>query len=309
MPGKIAKIIKTILLVAAAIAALFLTYPFDIDSNEKSQNIMLQVPEAQSDYLLLSAQASDFAPQTISFEQSERTQPNFYDIASVESAKHILMRPKKIVYEKLETDLPYLSLTFDDCPIGYIEEILDVLKEYDMRGTFFVIGTYAATYPEITKRIVDEGHTIANHTFTHKIITEITDLEFTKEVQNTQYVVTKITGKRTTLFRPPGGRIDNKQIRRLAELGYTIALWSVDSLDWQHPEEAIERAKAAGPGDIVLFHTKSVTGEDMRGLLEYYKAQGLTSLPVEELAALSYASQKGMSALSERGFDFEQPSR
>ena len=99
------------------------------------------------------------------------------------------MRPTKITYEKFETDLPYLSLTFDDCPIGYIENILDVLKEYNMRGTFFVIGTYAATYPEITQRIVDDGHTIANHTFTHKTITEITDWDFTKEVQNTQYVV------------------------------------------------------------------------------------------------------------------------
>ena len=90
-------------------------------------------------------------------------------------------------------------------------------------------------------------------------------------------------------------------------MGYTIAFWSVDSLDWQHPEDAIERAKVAGPGDIVLFHTKSVTGEDMRELLEYYKSQGLISVPVEELAALSYASQKGMAALTERGFDLEQP--
>ena len=309
MSGKIANLIKMILLVSAALAALFLPNLFNIKSYENSPNIILQAPETQYDYLFLAAQSSDFAPETIAFTGSAQTQSDFYDIARVESAKHILMRPTKIAYEKFETDLPYISLTFDDCPIGYIEEILDVLKEYDMRGTFFVIGSYAATYPEITQRIVDEGHTIANHTYTHKIITEISDAEFTKEVQSTQYVVSKITGKRTTLFRPPEGRIENKQIRRLAELGYTIALWSVDSLDWQHPEDAIERAKAAGPGDIVLFHTKSVTGEDMRVLLEYYKAQGLTSVPVEELAALSYASQKGMAALSERGFDFEQPSR
>jgi peptidoglycan/xylan/chitin deacetylase (PgdA/CDA1 family) len=92
-------------------------------------------------------------------------------------------------------------------------------------------------------------------------------------------------------------------------MGYTIALWSVDSLDWKHPEGAIERAKAAGPGDIVLFHTKSLTGDDLRVLLEYYKEQGLTSLPVEELAAISYASKKGLTSLTDRGFDFDQPQR
>jgi peptidoglycan/xylan/chitin deacetylase (PgdA/CDA1 family) len=309
MSGKVINLIKILLLASAVLAALFFLYPNITKSDEASQNIMLSPAEVQRDYLLLAAQSSDFEAQTIAFAQSERAQPSFCDVATYEAAKHILMRPTKITYEKFETDLPYFSLTFDDCPIGYIEEILDVLKEYEMRGTFFVIGSYAATYPEITQRIVDDGHTIANHTFTHKTITEITDWDFTKEVQNTQYVVSKITGKRTTLFRPPGGRIETRQIRRLAELGYTIALWSVDSLDWQHSEGAIERAKAAGPGDIVLFHTKSVTGEDMRELLEYYKAEGLTSVPVEELAALSYASQNGMAALSERGFDFEQPSR
>lgn len=197
-------------------------------------------------------------------------------------------------------------MTFDDCPAGNIEDILDILKKYDMRATFFVIGEFAATFPGATKRIVEEGHTIANHTFDHKIFINLTNDEIIKQIKSTEKVVYDITGRKTTMFRPPTGEILSYQKSLIYAMNYQIVMWSVDSNDYISVENSIELAKTAQPGDIILFHTRSSTKETIEEICKYYIEHNLKSVTIEELAALAEIEKNGVMQLIDLNFMFEQ---
>lgn len=226
----------------------------------------------------------------------------FDHVATSERVKHVRAVPQQHFIRKLNTELPYFSLTFDDCPAGHIEDILDVLKKYNMRGTFFVMGVYVQLYPEVTKRILAEGHTIANHTYDHKLITCIDLEEVRWEIQYTEDLVYETAGVKTVLFRPPGGSISEREIKLIYSMGYSVAMWSIDTRDWESVPRAVEVAKRANKGDIVLFHTKAINGRAMEELCKYYQDMGLKSVPVEELFALVEVEEHSVEWLSKRRF-------
>ena len=110
-----------------------------------------------------------------------------------------------------------IALTFDDGPHPrYTPEILDILKKYDVKATFFLIGENIALYPDLVKRILAEGHEIGNHTFTHRGIGEYTEHQLGREMEHCEKVIYEVVEYQPKLFRPPGGRLDQK-VRRLAE--------------------------------------------------------------------------------------------
>lgn len=223
-------------------------------------------------------------------------------ITTLKAAKHIRISPPTNYFRKVHTNLNYLSMTFDDCPAGHIEDILDVLKKYNMRATFFVMGVYVKKYPEVTKRIIEEGHTIANHTYDHKLITYLSDKHIKWEIRYTEDLVFNTTGKRTALFRPPGGAISDHEIELISNMGYDIVMWSVDTRDWVSVKRAIVIAKTAGPGDIVLFHTKASTGKAIEEICKHYLENDLRSVPLEELFALAEVEKSNVREL--RNLDF-----
>lgn len=136
-------------------------------------------------------------------------------------------------YLKGNTGKRQVALTFDDGPdTKYTPKILDVLKKYNVKATFFLMGSRAKKHPQIVKRIIDEGHIIANHTWSHVNLTKISEKRFEKEINKTNNILAKETGREIMMLRPPYGAISVDALQKLKEMNYKSIQWSVDSRDW-----------------------------------------------------------------------------
>lgn len=157
-------------------------------------------------------------------------------------------------------DEKLIALTFDDGPHPKeTNEILDILAKYNVKATFFVVGKHCNWYSKPLIRAAKEGHEIGNHTFNHPDISNLNSCDIKKEIKDCEDTVYKLTGKRPTLFRPPFGSYNQKELGEIAkECGYKIVLWTtVDAKDWKNPPPSqisniiIEKAIN---GDIILLH-------------------------------------------------------
>lgn len=200
------------------------------------------------------------------------------------------------VYSCAETDEKIIALTFDDGPHPrYTEEILDILDKYTVKATFFVIGKNAESYPKMLKRIADAGHEIGNHTYSHVTAGRSTKVNFKAELEKTDSIIKKITGKDTVLFRPPTGYCNETAVKSAAEMNYKIIVWTVDTRDWAHTESGniikTVTNQVTG-GSIILFHdyvsAPSPTPNALNEIIPYLTAQGYRFVTVSEL--LSYDS-------------------
>jgi peptidoglycan/xylan/chitin deacetylase (PgdA/CDA1 family) len=149
-----------------------------------------------------------------------------------------------------------IYLTFDDGPIPEITEwVLEELKKYNAKATFFCIGNNVEKHPEIFEKVIDQGHSVGNHTFNHlngwKTSTE-------KYLENTKLCEASISNPKSKIFRPPYGKIKTSQAERLRQLGYKIIMWDVLSADYDtsiSPEKCLENVlKNVTSGSIVVFH-------------------------------------------------------
>jgi len=165
----------------------------------------------------------------------------------------------RIRYSSVTTDQPVLAMTFDDGPHPSLTpKLLDILAQRNIKCTFFVIGDLAARYPSIMKRIVAEGHEVANHTYTHRTLTASSDAKIREELQKSQDAIMRITGTRPRMYRPPGGAT-NQRINQMIhnEFGYSCIMWSVDPQDWRRPGVSVVTSRlvnGAHNGAIMLAH-------------------------------------------------------
>lgn len=204
--------------------------------------------------------------------------------------------------EKLqELDAYYLGneedkkiyLTFDaGFENGNTEKILDALKENDVKATFFLVGNYLETCPEIVKRMVEEGHIVGNHTYHHKDMATLTTKEaFLKELMDLEALYKEVIGSDMPKFyRPPQGKYSEEQLRWAKEQGYKTCFWSLAYVDWDEKkqptkEQAMEKlTKRIHPGAIVLLHsTSSTNGEIMGDIIKEWKSMGYTFGELTEL--------------------------
>lgn len=153
---------------------------------------------------------------------------------------------------------PVVCITFDDGPDPkHTPQILDILKDKGVKATFFVVGKNVEKYPDIARRIVEEGHDIGNHTYSHKELAPSTRKIIINELSKTDVAIKDVTGVSTKLFRPPRGIYSQASRQLLVELGYKIILWSVSSVDWRRtsPNWIVNRIRRyARYGSIILFH-------------------------------------------------------
>ena len=151
-----------------------------------------------------------------------------------------------------------VALSFDDGPHpSFTPKILALLKKYNVKATFFMIGCNIALYPGVAKAVEVAGHEIGNHTYTHPHMREISLTVLKEEIQKTENVLLQNGMKRPHLFRPPEGFRSEEQVRALEELGYHTVIWSLDTHDWQgRPTEEIVSVVLEGiqGGDVLLFH-------------------------------------------------------
>lgn len=186
-----------------------------------------------------------------------------------------------------------LYLTFD-CGYenGNTEPILDALKKHNAPATFFVVGHFLETEPELVKRMVEEGHAVGNHTYHHPDMSSISDMEsFENEVNDVAQLFREITGKELSpYYRPPQGKCNVRNLEMAEELGYYTIFWSLAYVDWNQDnqpshEEAFDKLTTrVHPGAVVLLHnTSNTNGEILDELLTKWEEMGYSFRPLSEL--------------------------
>ncbi len=200
-----------------------------------------------------------------------------------------------LVYSHKENEKMMIALTFDDGPHPvYTPKILDILKKYDIKATFFTVGENVVDHPDIVKRCLDEGHEIANHTFSHGDLSECSFDGICREVNEAENAIYENLEVRPKLLRPPGGLYGMNVIKAAAELDYTLVLWNVDTRDWAHtpPDKIADKVlKNIRAGDIVLMHDfiakDSPTPEALCRIIPVLIKKGYNFVTVSELLGCS----------------------
>ncbi|SFK71435.1 Peptidoglycan/xylan/chitin deacetylase, PgdA/CDA1 family [Paenibacillus sp. 1_12] len=152
-----------------------------------------------------------------------------------------------------------IALTFDDGPDEvYTPRILDILKENQIKATFFVVGIQSAKYPQILKRIHEEGHAIGNHSWDHADLSKISLERIQQEIKDTDVLIEKTIGIKPTMVRAPYGAVSDKLKKLLAQSNRPLVGWSIDPRDWAGTSAAgiLQNVKShTKPGAIVLMHS------------------------------------------------------
>lgn len=191
---------------------------------------------------------------------------------------------------KLPPEKKVIALTFDDGPWpNSTAKVLDILKKNNIKSTFFVVGQNVKNYPDLTKRIVTDGHIIANHTW-HHWYHQMNPQVAAYEVANTTDIIYKTTGVKTSLFRPPGGNMRNGVAAYAKSNKYAVIMWSSDSMDYSRP--GVPRLinnifREAKPGGIVLMHDgggdRSHTVKALPEIISKFRKQGYEFVTIPEL--------------------------
>ncbi|MEF3355752.1 polysaccharide deacetylase family protein [Paenibacillus sp. GYB006] len=220
-------------------------------------------------------------------EQAVHTQPvNSTSLtAQKQEADLVQSSSKKVTAPAAKTAANKVYLTFDDGPGKYTEAVLDILDEYEVSATFFVLGKQVEVYPELINRMHEKGYVIGNHTYDHKYDKLYSSFpDFWKQIKQTEEAVRRITGERPQLVRAPGGtygHFDATYFELMKQAGYVVTDWNVDSGDSLKKDvpakEIIKNAtKSAVSGDrIVLLHDGGSHAETVKALpaiIEYYQA-------------------------------------
>ena len=171
-----------------------------------------------------------------------------------------------------------VALTFDQGVKGPGEtpRVLDILREARASSTFFVIGVWAENNLDLLRRMVAEGHELANHTYDHPDLRQISDQQIAEQLEHTERIVQQAVGESTKPYmRPPSSAYDDRVLAAVNRLGYTMVCWSLDSTDWRAestPASVVEWVVGkAKPGDIIVFHgyspkTAAALPDIVRGL-------------------------------------------
>ncbi len=198
------------------------------------------------------------------------------------NAYYVLNGEEKVIY-----------LTFDaGFENGYMPNILDVLKKHDIKATFFLVGNYLETEPDLVKRMIEEGHIVGNHTYTHPDMSKISDAEsFNRELVKFEEKYKEVTGQDLVKFyRPPQGKFSESNLKQANELGYKTFFWSLAYVDWYVNDQPTKEQAFSKliprihPGAVVLLHSTSKTNSEILDeLITKWKEMGYTFKNLDEI--------------------------
>ena len=185
-------------------------------------------------------------------------------------------------------DDKYCSVSFDAAWGNEdTETLIKILNDYNVKATFFVVGSWVDKYPESVKQLSDAGHEVMNHSNTHPHMTQIGKEKMLEEVTLCDNKIEKITGKKPTLFRPPYGDYNNEVVGTMRDSGHYTIQWDVDSLDWKDlsAQAIYERVTSqVTSGSIILFHNAAKhTPEALPMILKYLKDNNYNVVPISKL--------------------------
>ncbi|MEZ4936178.1 MAG: polysaccharide deacetylase family protein [Crocinitomicaceae bacterium] len=168
-------------------------------------------------------------------------------------------------------------LTFDDGPQPEVTDwVLDLLLKHEIKATFFCVGANVRKHPEIYARMLNEGHAIGNHTFSHQNAWKASKKEYLEDIQKASELI------ESKLFRPPYGKISNALVKDIKEMGNEVIMWSILSYDFKtnlNTESQLKILKRkTSPGSILVFHDSMKSFHNLKKMLpsfiEYGKTQG-----------------------------------
>ena len=202
--------------------------------------------------------------------------------------RNILEESKGICLGNSEDKTIYL--TFDEgYEAGYTSRILDILKENDVKATFFLTAHYVNTQEELVQRMIDEGHIIGNHTVNHKSMPDLSEEEIKKEVTDLHQVIYEKFNYEMKYIRPPKGEFSQRTLQLTNSLGYTTVMWSFAYEDWnedKQPDEEKSKQKILDNlhnGEIMLLHGNSKTNIDiLDSVIKEAKNMGYTFKSLDE---------------------------
>ncbi len=183
----------------------------------------------------------------------------------------------------------YVALTFDDGPSGrYTSSLLDGLREREVQATFLLCGYRMEQYPDLTRRILEDGHEIGLHGYAHKPMDTMTPVQLAAELHRCKNLVPEEC--ELAFLRPPGGKQSARVRQAAADAGLSLLGWNVDPRDWAtHRPEQVETAvvQTVHDGDIILLHDMSDSSvQAALSIIDTLLAQGYTFVTVSQLAAL-----------------------
>lgn len=227
---------------------------------------------------IIETNAKQISNKKISWGIKRNNEHNQPDVGS--SNRKILEENNGICLGNKDEKIVYL--TFDNgYEAGYTNKILDVLKQNDVKATFFITAHYLNSASEIVQKMIDEGHIVGNHTVNHKSMPEITDEEIKNEVMKLHQAVYEKFGYEMVYIRPPKGEFSERTIIETNKLGYKHVMWSFAYVDWDEKNQPNhEKAKKTiidnlHNGEIILLHGNSKTNaEILEDVIKEIKLQG-----------------------------------
>ena len=198
------------------------------------------------------------------------------------------------VYYNKKNDQMKIALTFDDGPHPrYTPKILDILDRYGIKATFFVIGENVKYYPKAFTEILDRGHEIANHTYSHITFSQANLNRLPGEIEKCEAEILNFTENKPKLFRPPEGMISGELKRVASDMDYKVILWDLDTKDWAHttPKQICQNVtQNIKSGDVILMHDfigyNSPTPEALELFLPILIERGYKFVTISELIGI-----------------------
>ena len=213
-----------------------------------------------------------------------------------------LYSPQKHLLKKGRRDLKQVLLTIDDGPHPSIAGILDTLKEKRCPAVFFVVGKQVDKYPQLIKRMIDEGHEVGNHTYNHLRLTKLSSKQVHEEIEKCEKSIEKATGRKTKLLRPPGMDFNDAIIHEITNDGLYTVHWTVGAKDFTaapteghmtveiaktlsvKPDQVVERVlKQVTNGSIILLHDIDVSAKALPTVIDKVRAAGYEFVSAESM--------------------------
>lgn len=197
--------------------------------------------------------------------------------------------------ENREIPIYYVDTQDKICSISFdaawgneqTDTLLDILDEYEVKSTFFLVKQWVDKYPDDVKEIAARGHDVGNHSSTHPHMAQLSAEQQVAEITDCNAAIEELTGSSPTLFRAPYGEYDNKLVENLRAEDMYCVQWNIDSLDWKDPtpDEMVERIKnKLVPGSVILMHNGATnTPEALPRIIEAIQSEGYTIVPLSKL--------------------------
>ncbi|MBQ3284655.1 MAG: polysaccharide deacetylase family protein [Ruminococcus sp.] len=215
--------------------------------------------------------------------------------------------PREIPIYYVDTQEKVCALSFDAAwGNEQTATLLDILDDYEVKSTFFLVGDWVENYPDDVKEIAARGHDVGNHSATHPHMAQLGSNEQCKEIDACNAAVKELTDRSPTLFRAPYGEYDNKLVNNLKARDMYCVQWNIDSLDWKDPspDEMVSRIQSKlCPGSVILMHNGAKnTPEALPKIIEMIQGEGYTIVPISQLIPEGdyYTDHEGKMILTEK---------